>query len=61
MKQSFFRERLADEQDTLVDIGSDQTSCHIPYQGGYYPVQVNKSDKILSLLILIFIISVNIR
>ncbi|CAF4797412.1 unnamed protein product, partial [Rotaria magnacalcarata] len=32
-------ERLAKEKDTLVDLGSDQTSCHTPYQGGYYPVQ----------------------
>ena len=26
--------------DLLVDLGSDQTSCHNPFQGGYYPVQV---------------------
>ncbi|XP_060580142.1 urocanate hydratase-like [Ruditapes philippinarum] len=26
--------------DLLVDLGSDQTSCHNPYQGGYYPAQL---------------------
>ncbi len=36
----FSRERLAKEKDVLVDLGSDQTSCHNPYHGGYYPVQV---------------------
>ena len=30
-------ERLADEQMT-VDLGSDQTSLHNPWAGGYYPV-----------------------
>ncbi|MBR1882650.1 MAG: urocanate hydratase [Muribaculaceae bacterium] len=30
-------ERLADE-DMRVDLGSDQTSLHNPYAGGYYPV-----------------------
>ncbi|XP_052781562.1 urocanate hydratase-like [Mya arenaria] len=37
-------ERLADEfdrtGDLLADLGSDQTSCHNPYLGGYYPVQL---------------------
>ncbi|XP_050412129.1 urocanate hydratase isoform X1 [Patella vulgata] len=37
-------ERLADEFDStgdlLVDLGSDQTSCHNPFLGGYYPVQL---------------------
>lgn len=41
MKLSSFREHLANEKERLVDLGSDQTSCHNPYQGGYYPVQVN--------------------
>lgn len=31
-------ERFAKEEELLVDLGSDQTSCHIPYTGGYYPV-----------------------
>ena len=38
------RERLVVEYqntgDLLVELGSDQTSCHNPYLGGYYPVQV---------------------
>lgn len=31
-------ERLVAESDSLVEIGSDQTSLHNPYNGGYYPV-----------------------
>uniref|UniRef100_A0A8D3BJJ6 Urocanate hydratase n=1 Tax=Scophthalmus maximus TaxID=52904 RepID=A0A8D3BJJ6_SCOMX len=27
--------------DLLVDLGSDQTSLHNPYNGGYYPVQLS--------------------
>uniref|UniRef100_K7FWM3 urocanate hydratase n=2 Tax=Pelodiscus sinensis TaxID=13735 RepID=K7FWM3_PELSI len=38
-------ERLVHELDTtgeqLVDLGSDQTSCHNPFSGGYYPVQLS--------------------
>ena len=50
-------ERLYKEhQDTgelLVDLGSDQTSCHDPFGGGYYPVQLgfdeaNQANKIIS-------------
>jgi urocanate hydratase len=26
--------------ELLVDLGSDQTSCHNPFLGGYFPVQV---------------------
>ncbi|ESO83606.1 hypothetical protein LOTGIDRAFT_222456 [Lottia gigantea] len=41
-------ERLADEYDStgelLVDLGSDQTSCHNPFLGGYYPVQLSYED-----------------
>ncbi|CAF1242666.1 unnamed protein product [Rotaria sp. Silwood1] len=37
-------ERLANEKETLVDLGSDQTSCHNPYQGGYYPVQLSYDE-----------------
>ncbi|XP_026578922.1 urocanate hydratase [Pseudonaja textilis] len=41
-------ERLVDEFNTtgelLVDLGSDQTSCHNPFNGGYYPVQLNFRD-----------------
>lgn len=25
----------------LVDLGSDQTSCHNPFSGGYYPAQIS--------------------
>jgi urocanate hydratase len=25
------------EKDLLVDLGSDQTSLHNPFNGGYYP------------------------
>ncbi|XP_034631334.1 urocanate hydratase [Trachemys scripta elegans] len=38
-------ERFVYELDTtgeqLVDLGSDQTSCHNPFSGGYYPVQLS--------------------
>ena len=34
-------ERLADEPEHLVDLGSDQTSLHNPFGGGYYPVQLS--------------------
>ena len=30
-------ERLASEKEILVDMGSDQTSLHNPFNGGYYP------------------------
>uniref|UniRef100_A0A8C4N6Y6 Urocanate hydratase 1 n=1 Tax=Eptatretus burgeri TaxID=7764 RepID=A0A8C4N6Y6_EPTBU len=39
------QERLVHEMEKtgemLVDFGSDQTSCHNPYKGGYYPVQLD--------------------
>jgi urocanate hydratase len=34
-------ERLVQEPDLQVHLGSDQTSLHNPYGGGYYPVQVS--------------------
>ncbi|XP_021494957.1 urocanate hydratase isoform X1 [Meriones unguiculatus] len=41
-------ERLVHELNTtgelLVDLGSDQTSCHNPFNGGYYPVQLSFSE-----------------
>ncbi|XP_078241369.1 urocanate hydratase [Pogona vitticeps] len=41
-------ERLAEEFDAtgelLADLGSDQTSCHNPFNGGYYPVQLSFED-----------------
>lgn len=30
-------ERLSQEEENIVDLGSDQTSLHNPYGGGYYP------------------------
>lgn len=27
--------------ELLVELGSDQTSLHNPFNGGYYPVQVS--------------------
>jgi urocanate hydratase len=42
-------ERLADEMDKtgemLVELGSDQTSLHNPYNGGYYPVQLTFEES----------------
>ncbi|XP_067001642.2 urocanate hydratase [Anabrus simplex] len=41
-------EKLAEEfertGDRLVDLGSDQTSCHNPFRGGYYPVQLGYQE-----------------
>jgi len=37
-------ERLAEEPELLVELGSDQTSCHNPFNGGYYPVQLSFSE-----------------
>jgi urocanate hydratase len=36
-------EKLA-ESDLKVDLGSDQTSLHNPWAGGYYPVQLSFGD-----------------
>ena len=37
-------ERLADE-DVHVDLGSDQTSLHNPWAGGYYPVELSLEES----------------
>ena len=41
-------ERLVEEHrstgDLLVDLGSDQTSCHNPFNGGYFPVQLGHDE-----------------
>jgi urocanate hydratase len=37
-------ERLADS-DVEVELGSDQTSLHIPYTGGYYPVDMSYEES----------------
>jgi len=34
-------EAFADEEEHIVDLGSDQTSCHNPFNGGYYPCQLS--------------------
>lgn len=34
-------EALAKEEEMLIDLGSDQTSLHDPYGGGYYPVGID--------------------
>ncbi|XP_023230308.1 urocanate hydratase-like [Centruroides sculpturatus] len=43
-------ERMAHELDTtnnrLIDMGSDQTSCHNPFNGGYYPVQLSFEEAL---------------
>uniref|UniRef100_A0A8C0JHJ1 urocanate hydratase n=1 Tax=Canis lupus dingo TaxID=286419 RepID=A0A8C0JHJ1_CANLU len=35
---------LATTGELLVDLGSDQTSCHNPFNGGYYPVQLGFTE-----------------
>ncbi|XP_043199575.1 urocanate hydratase-like [Amphibalanus amphitrite] len=41
-------ERMVEEHrrsgELLVDLGSDQTSCHAPFSGGYYPVQLGYDE-----------------
>lgn len=34
-----------DEKDIFVHVGSDQTSLHIPWTGGYYPVGVSYEES----------------
>jgi urocanate hydratase len=36
-------ERLAADGH-MVDLGSDQTSCHDPFGGGYYPQQLTVAE-----------------
>ena len=38
-------ERLAKEEENLVDLGSDQTSLHNPFFGGYYPVGLTYEES----------------
>ncbi|MBD5344864.1 MAG: urocanate hydratase [Bacteroides sp.] len=38
-------ERLADEPDLKVDLGSDQTSLHNPWAGGYYPAGLTLEES----------------
>uniref|UniRef100_A0A1I7YYP1 Urocanate hydratase n=1 Tax=Steinernema glaseri TaxID=37863 RepID=A0A1I7YYP1_9BILA len=43
-------ERLCEEKEMLVELGSDQTSCHNPYNGGYYPAGLSfeESEKLMA-------------
>ena len=34
-----------DEEDLFVHVGSDQTSLHIPWTGGYYPVDITYEES----------------
>ena len=35
-----FAQVLENTGEMLIELGSDQTSCHVPFNGGYYPVQL---------------------
>ncbi|KAI8614295.1 urocanate hydratase [Chytriomyces sp. MP71] len=37
-------ERLAQEPEHIIDLGSDQTSLHNPFGGGYYPAGLSFND-----------------
>lgn len=41
--------RFTEEKELLVELGSDQTSLHNPYGGGYYPVGLTfeESNKMM--------------
>ena len=34
--------------EVLVELGSDQTSLHNPFNGGYYPVQVGGIKDVIN-------------
>ncbi len=34
-----------DEEDIFIHVGSDQTSLHIPWTGGYYPVDISYDES----------------
>lgn len=38
-------EKLAKQDDLIVEIGSDQSSLHNPYFGGYYPADLSLEDS----------------
>ncbi|KAI6176134.1 Imidazolonepropionate hydrolase [Aphelenchoides bicaudatus] len=42
--------RLAEEKELLVELGSDQTSCHNVFNGGYYPAGLSfeESNKLMT-------------
>jgi len=33
-----------DQENIYIDLGSDQTSLHNPWAGGYYPVDISFED-----------------
>ena len=37
--------KYADEKNIKIDLLSDQTSCHVPYDGGYCPVSLNFEER----------------
>ena len=39
-----FLQEYRETGELLVELGSDQTSCHNPYNGGYYPVQLGYEE-----------------
>jgi len=39
-----FYEEYKKTGELLVELGSDQTSCHNPFNGGYYPVQLGYEE-----------------
>merc|ERR1711884_331649 len=45
-----FVQHLEKTGENLVELGSDQTSCHNPFNGGYYPVQLSfdEGNKLLA-------------
>merc|ERR550519_2815828 len=44
-----FAEELEKTGELLVELGSDQTSCHAPFNGGYYPVQLTYEEANVTL------------
>jgi len=38
-------EKLAEEKDLIVELGSDQSSLHNPYFGGYYPAGLSYEES----------------
>jgi urocanate hydratase len=38
-------EKIAEEKDIIVELGSDQSSLHNPYFGGYYPAGLSYEES----------------
>ena len=49
---------LEETGERLVDLGSDQTSCHDPFGGGYYPVQLtyDEGKKVIVFYVCMFMV-----